>query len=253
MPFSQDSPWRDLVQEVWVSIMGSCLIRTDQTCGTHVHISPLGNLQWHIESLKHICRSILWFESALEVVVPKTRRGNAWAKSNRFDNSKFQGKDIAQCFQLVDQCSNNTEIADLMNDNGDRHYGWNFTNLYDGGIMTIEFRRGPGVTEVGMCLGWVELAVSFIQSAQSFGTLAQLTNYPKDVQGFKDFIIAGLEQGVNKYELMTPIFQGKSGSLEPIRVGNLTLEQRQKLHQKTEEDRKKSLIRKKFMSYSAQH
>jgi hypothetical protein len=61
-------------------------------------------------------------------------------------------KTLRQCFQLVDQCSNNTEIADLMNDNGDRHYGWNFTNLYDGGIMTIEFRRGPGVTEVGMCL-----------------------------------------------------------------------------------------------------
>ncbi len=252
MTFGTDSLWRAQVEEVWRIIDAFCVIETDQTCGTHVHISPPGNLTWDTESLKSICCSIIWFESAFEVLVPQTRRGNEWAKSNRFDNPKFQGKTGEQCLQLVTQCSDNANIVNLMNNNGDRYYGWNFTNLYYDRKMTIEFRRGPGVTEVDECLGWVELTASFVRAAKSFGTPTTLPTFTRDVEGLKNFIQTSVVQGMNVPRYMTPIFEGKSGSLEPCRVGHLTPEKQLKLAQKKDQDQKKNLMVKKLLSYSAQ-
>jgi Putative amidoligase enzyme len=159
------------VEHLWDFLRTFCRIETNPTCGTHVHISTPGNNQWDTESLKSISRSILWFESGFEVLVPQSRRGNEYAKSNRVDNPVFQGKTGPECFQLIEQCANNVDIVNLMNNDGDRHYAWNSKNLFYGGKMTIEFRRGPGVTDAEHCLSWVELAVAFTKAARSFGTV----------------------------------------------------------------------------------
>ena len=53
-----------------------------------------------------------------------------------------------------------------MNNEGDRYYAWNFTNLYYGGKKTIEFRRGPGAEDDKGCISWIELAVSFVQDGK---------------------------------------------------------------------------------------
>jgi hypothetical protein len=39
-----------------------------------------------------------------------------------------------------------------MNNEGDRYYAWNFTNLYYGGKKTIEFRRGPSAEDDKGCI-----------------------------------------------------------------------------------------------------
>lgn len=50
----------------------------------------------------------------------------------------------------VYRCATITEIADFMNDEGDRYFGWNFVILYEPS-GTVEFRRGPDVTTVRGC------------------------------------------------------------------------------------------------------
>jgi hypothetical protein len=123
---------------------------------------------------------------------------------------------------MIDKCLNNIEIADLMNDGGDKHYGWNFTNLFYGRKTTDEFRHRPGTSGAELCLGWAEFTASFAQSAKRLGSAHQLEVYSRDVLGLMNFINASVVAGVNIPWLMAPIFRGKSGSLEPIRVGNLT-------------------------------
>jgi Putative amidoligase enzyme len=171
------------VEEVWRILSPAYLIQTNQTCGRHVHISPPGNEEWGIESLKSICRSIQYFETAFEVIVPRARRSNEYAKNNWAKNPKLRCKTRVQCFRLVVQCSNNIDIMNLMNHDGDRYYGWNFMNLVYGGTMIIEFHRGPGVTEAEQCLSWVEVAVTFIRAAKSVGTPAIWRNVAQTYMG----------------------------------------------------------------------
>jgi hypothetical protein len=88
---------------------------------------------------------------------------------------------------MIDECQSNQDIVYLMNNEGDRYYAWNFTNLNYGG-KTIEFRRGPGTEDEKGCISWVDLAVSFIQAAIEYGTVVGLEMYEKSVEDLLRFI-----------------------------------------------------------------
>ena len=248
-----DENWRSHVAEVWNIIRLMCLIETDQSCGTHVHISPPGNQAWDLGSLQNVCYSILYFEGAFEALLPPERRGNQWTKSNRVDNPKFYNRTLIECFKLINQCSNNVEIANLMNNGGDRFYGWNFLNLFHGGKMTIEFRRGPGITRAQECLNWVEFAVTFVRAAKRVGAPEKLVKITDDVKGLERFVEAGMVKGMNIPDLLKPIFKGKSGRLDPIRVGHLSAQKKKKEDQKKHQDQKKNLMVKKIKSIPGNH
>lgn len=103
--------------------------------------------------------------------------------------------------------------------------------------MTIEFRRGPGVTMTEDCLAWVELAVSFARSARALVKAQQLQNYTRDVQGLKQFINATLEPSMSQPVLMAPIFAGKQGFCTPRAMPTLTAELRDKLKNARDRER----------------
>jgi hypothetical protein len=75
-----------------------------------------------------------------------------------------------------------------MNNEGDRYYAWNFTNLYYGGKKTIEFSRSPGAEDDKGCISWVELAVSLLQAAIKSGTAVGLEMYEKNIEELLRFI-----------------------------------------------------------------
>jgi hypothetical protein len=56
---------------------------------------------------------------------------------------------------------------------------------------------------------------------------------------------------VSKPELLNAVFQCKSGQLQPIRIGNLTTERRDKLEKK-KQDEKKNLMVKKMRALAIQ-
>lgn len=148
---------------------------------------------------------------------------------------------------MIDGCQSNQDIVDLMNDGGNRYFAWNFVNLYYGGRMTIEFRRGPGVEDVDGCFAWVEFAVSFVQAAILSGSIRGLEEYEKNVEGLRSFILTNT-QPLNTPQAMQQIFIGKSGSLMVRKIPALTAEQRAMLQKKTDEDDKKNLMLKKYMA-----
>lgn len=162
------------------------------------------------------------FEGAFEILVPAHRHGNPYAKSFSADHPQFRGTSVVECFALIDRSTQQVDIAELMNPESDRNYAWNFLNLVFGGRMTIEFRRGPGVTVPEDCLAWVELVVSFARSARALGRPQQLQNYTRDVQGLKQFISSTLEPSMSQPSLMVPIFADKQGSLTPRAMTILT-------------------------------
>jgi hypothetical protein len=245
LKYNASQSWRRDVQGLWTFLDSYMLIETHAKCGTHVHMSPLEGI-WPLIHLKKICRSVLWFEAAFEILVPESRRGNRYCKSNRLDNPKFLGKSLKQCLVMIDDCQSNQDIADLMNNEGDRYYAWNFTNLYYGGKKTIEFRRGPGAEDSEGCISWVELAVSFVQAAIKFGTVAGVEMYEKSVEDLLRFIRGATVPQLNRPQAMQQIFSGKAGAIMPKQVGILSAEQLAELHKKMEQDGKKNLMLKKY-------
>jgi len=149
---------------------------------------------------------------------------------------------------MIDERQSNQDIVDLMNNEGDRYYAWNFTNLYYGGKKTIEFRRGPGAEDDKGCISWVELAVSFVQAAIKSGTAVGLEMYEKNIEDLLRFIRGATVPQLNRPQAMQQIFSGKTGAMMPRQVGILSAEQLAELHRKIAQDGKKNLMLKKYMA-----
>lgn len=188
-----DSSWHEESQGTFKNIADYCSITTSCSCGTHVHISPGVGMMWSTEELKKVACAILHFEKAWNVIIPVERRYNFWAKSNRYDNPKLSMKTDAQCIEAVNACESSFTIANLMNNDEDRYYGWNFSNLYEGRRMTVEYRRGPGIQDFRICEAWVALAVSFVQAARRAETIKDVVRFSADVEGLRPLIREGFE------------------------------------------------------------
>lgn len=206
----------------------ACNLFTNETCGTHIHLSP-GEGIWRTKELKRICKAILYFEEAMEVLFPAARRQSKFCRSNRFNNPQFtteangqraQALDIAECFRTVEKCKDIQSLAEIM---GMRKYmAWNFVNVFysgwsdDGG--TIEFRRPPGVTSPDDCLAWMELAVYFIHAARELQGpgFCLDARFARDVAGLERFIRDGLSHGTPRPTYLQRLFHGKSGRIPPI-------------------------------------
>lgn len=242
LTYAQGSDSREQVQSTFQKLESICAITTNDTCGFHVHFARING--WTIELLKPLCRAILFFEPAFEAILPSHRRGNEYAKSNRYDNSNSEGKTGRQMFQAISRCNNNVEVAELMNNGGDRYFGWNFLNLYYGRIQTVEFRHGPSVTNAQECIGWMELVVRFSKASVGTGE-AEPVQQAQDVAGLWRFLGASTGPGV---AAMRKIFQGKSGMITPRRVRTLTPADRAKLESKKAQAEARNLLAMKMTS-----
>ena len=231
-----DGEWMGQIMALFQNLNRLCSIKTNRSCGFHVHVSPVDD--WNLETVKALSRAIIYFEPAFEAILPVERRRNEYAKSNRFDNSGLRGKSGQEIFQAIDNCTHAVHVADLLNDGGDRYYGWNLTNLYYGRIQTIEFRRGPGVHTYGECVGRIECVLWFARAALSVSP-SELQQHTQDVAGLRGFITKNPAANV---DILHPLFGGHSGSLTPQRVGDIAPAKRQKLERKKAQADAKNLI-----------
>ena len=128
-----------------------------------------------------------------------------------------------------------------MNDGGARYFSWNFTNLYYGGLATIEFRQALGAIDEAMCIPWVEFVVTFVHGSKMTSSYRDLLQYSRDVEGLRRFLTRH-EVSKFKHSLLDHIFRGKSGFVVPKAARTLSEEERTASRAKIEEGRKKILM-----------
>ena len=122
LEFTNGSSFRHQVEHVWGHLQRNTKINVNESCGTHIHLSPQNNSgTWTLGAAKAICRSIIYFEFAFEALLPPHRRQNIWAKSNVYDNDHFPDKKLGACFSLIDGCETISRIVELMNDGDDEY------------------------------------------------------------------------------------------------------------------------------------
>lgn len=243
--YKPSSTWRDDARTLFSSLSNEVFLQVNESCGLHVHISPDGEDIWTLRDLKRLSRAMIYFEPAIERLVPSHRRQNFWARSNRHDNPKLEWKDNSEILQMIDQCETLEDVVSLMNNGSNRNFAWNFTNIYSGGIFTIEFRRGPGATQVNTCLQWVEFVVSLAHAAKCGGTKSELAAYTRDVEGMMHFF-RGYPVADGNILIRDSLFANKCGSLKPRKIGQLTAVEEGKIRAKDEEAGRKNIIMKKL-------
>ncbi|KAF8535335.1 hypothetical protein BDD12DRAFT_808649 [Trichophaea hybrida] len=135
--------WRGEVREVWNRIKEICVVRTNPTCSTHIHVSL--SRKWTLEDVKAVARCATFFEPAVAMLPP---------------GIKLLQTDM--CKLRIDECLTMTKLAELVNDGGNRYFGFNFSNLWYGTKGTIEFRCPPGVIVADDSLEWAEFFVTFV-------------------------------------------------------------------------------------------
>ena len=109
---------QESLRHLWDVLDACAIIETTQSCGTHVHISTLET--WELSTLKNFARPIVYFEGAINVLLPKKRKQNMWAASNRVDNTNLKDRSLTEIFTLIDAQTTVAEIIVLMNPTCDR-------------------------------------------------------------------------------------------------------------------------------------
>ncbi|KAF9644773.1 hypothetical protein BDM02DRAFT_3190303 [Thelephora ganbajun] len=244
----------ELVSPVFHFRHGELFHETNDSCGTHVHVSPSN--EYTSAQIKAVARAAIYFEPAINALVPSHRLGNEFCKTFFASNEHFKDKTVEQAIAMVDGVGETHKaIIELMNPPGrlsepNRFYAWNFANLVDNGILTIEFRQAEGVTTPDGALAWAEFVVTFIGAAVTEATsYNNLKKYTPNVHGLKAFLGHGLvSDGKNKSLLGVIMGRAKdSASVSGSQPGKLSKEREDRLAKKRKGDDRKQIFVKKVI------
>ncbi|KAK3334223.1 putative amidoligase enzyme-domain-containing protein [Cercophora scortea] len=184
--YSIYASWATDLETIFSVLHGKFTLHPSPHCSTHVHISgtphPLSPSE-----LAALAKSALYYEPALDALVPPARRGSAyWCQSNR-SNPSLTGLDLATCLDALGHAGSSVRhVVEAMNlfpansPYGRAHgrqkdfvrgkvYKWDFTGMMSGGRGTVEFRQAPGSVAAADATGWVTLAVAFVVGAMAVG------------------------------------------------------------------------------------
>lgn len=195
--------WRSQLRDVFTELQDVCKIECNQSCGFHVHVSPTGR-RWNILEVKRICIAVLHFERAVAALLPPHRQNNYWAKPHGTNVNTLKGKTEAQWTKLIQDCKDIDDIILLMHGDGNRYFAWNFENLAEGKLGTIEWRQPCAMTTYSGCIAWIELAVTFVQAARKFQ--GNISTYPSTVSGLREFLFQnGLMGAASRQQYLNTI------------------------------------------------
>ena len=93
--------------------MALCLVESNSSCGTHVHVSPSD--EFDVMQVKAVACAALYFEEAINALAPVDRLGNEYCKSFSACNENFRGKMVAECVAKAENLSDIVSVVDLMN------------------------------------------------------------------------------------------------------------------------------------------
>ena len=207
---STDPLWRDHVKVAWEYLRQNYCVTSHGSCGTHVHISFVPN--YNLRDLQRIASSAIYFEAAIEALVPAGRRHNVWVRSNwRYSPLLMKkGRSRLESIAEIERATTQDRVISLMQEEGETNFTWNFSHLSRHGLkQTIEFRKAPASVTSSEALSWAELTMTFVQAAVQHGRLTDLQKFAATTGG----LLAWLEQvnvaGLNEPYRLQRIWAGQ--------------------------------------------
>jgi len=182
--------WASDLEVIFTAVQAAYTVIPSPHCSTHVHVS--GALEpLSASELAALSKAVLYFEPAMDELVPATRRGSStyWCQSNRA-NPALSGYGLDDAFALLDHAAASAgkgvrPVVETMNlvpagcaygrAHGKKHdfvrgkvYKWDLSHMLGpksgggDGLGTIEFRQPPGSVSADEAVGWITLALAFV-------------------------------------------------------------------------------------------
>jgi hypothetical protein len=193
-------------------------------CLTSIRVQPAAET-WRFEQIKGIAKSILYYESRIDSILPERRSGIM--KCERNGNShKLRGKPLHEVFEILDdvkQVDTIDKVARLMcayegkevDETTQCTFSWNFAGLEEGHgpprSQFIEFLQPPGSTSFDDAELWIGLIVAFIEAAILEGNEIDPKNGP-NTEMLKRFLRKGADSArvpEKMTQALGDLFEGK--------------------------------------------
>jgi hypothetical protein len=149
-----------------------CTVTDNDSCGMHVHVSQ-GEGKWELKDLQAMSCSIIYFEWAIDVLLPMARRDTSAASRNSWVSTSLEEKSLTEYWDCISGCKTTDNLIQVKS-NSFNYSAWECCPLlsFRGGRcnakQTIEFRRAPWITRADEYLAWVEFVVAFIHTSIFF-------------------------------------------------------------------------------------
>ncbi|KAI9764376.1 MAG: hypothetical protein M1840_008514 [Geoglossum simile] len=175
--------WLAEIDLLWTLLDDFCFIRSDDSCGTHVHTSLRG--RYTLDELKRIAKATVYYEPAITSVMPNERKVSLWSRSNMSESTQLrQAYDNAQIhgygylFDWIDSFEDEEALSNAISPT--KAVSWNFKNAVPGGCGTVEFRRPPQVTSTEATKHWIAFTLCLVTYSVhcDFSQISQLTGKP---------------------------------------------------------------------------
>lgn len=185
--FDASTPWSTHLSLLFRTLRSSFTLSASSNTSTHIHVSTMPALS--PEYLGALSKAILYFEPAIDSLLPVARTSSYWCQSNH-DSAILKSLPLDQCFEYLDYCGDATNIARTMcsfparsaygRANGYTEdfvhgvYKWDLSGLVDPSSCptsnaspngTLEFRQCPGSANADDARTWLMLALSFVAGA----------------------------------------------------------------------------------------
>jgi hypothetical protein len=182
---------------------GNVLNQITTSMWIHVQIEPDIDLR----EFKQIASAIIYFEAAIEALVSQSRRRCPDLKSPHRDGPVGTGSPRNRAGRFIsiariDNAVDDVDVYELMQDNEDVNYAWQFNGLMNHGTRNlIAFCKAPNCVTPEETLSWTELAITFLQAARLQGTLQTFNRLPANIGGLARFLKLCRSEGVSRPEL----------------------------------------------------
>ncbi len=221
---TNDPNWREQIRITWTFLYRNYVIKPDMNSHTFIHVSlarggarPGGSIM-DLQDIKKIAQCVIHFETALQVLIPQTRRGDHSAMSNWIDNDKFLEKAFSRrkAIEMIESCNSTREVVELTSPDkllrpwtDQICFSWNFRTLSK--YKSIEFRSAGTDLGSDTATAWAELVLLFVRAAIQISGPEFLRQIPANVGELKKFL------GLDKLKNLKPIFDGKKDdeSMQP--------------------------------------
>lgn len=216
---ASDDEWQKELDRVFKRLDLSFDMMCTTGCSMHVHVSPSAKPEgqrekWTFANLNKIMKTLSYFTSSVNKIMPAERKKNPWAMQNMLSDDVAKAKpqltnayaqvqtetwkplfdiydsqmkrplDKRQAFAIMGHC---------------RYVAWNFEHITDA-CGTVEFRQCPGVMTSAKAKHWTIFTLGFLYAAAfqtnlNWAQLADQNTHPsvEDLDSSTKAGVGGLE------------------------------------------------------------
>ena len=155
-------------------------VKVNSSMGFHIHVN-VESLS--LSKLKNVCQNFVKYESAMDMLMPPSRRSNEYCQSNKLAVASgvvYLAANTQYLHQKIDACTSRKQLGELVSPT--KYYKLNMGPLTSDRQPTIEFRQHSSTYQRDKVKNWIRFCVAFVYNSAKYRPPAHLTKSYSDTE-----------------------------------------------------------------------